>query len=155
MLFISASHKIVTRFKKREILESINKGVTMTVMTLRPDSREVSKKQKLFGRSVGNLRSIIRKQLTELCIQKEELKNLGIDLFVKTYDCPLSYSYIIVDRKSENPLIKMEEQESSRDPHDRESSLAYRSDNSIFYEQHWKELESIENIVDYDCAKDS
>ena len=122
IVFVSVSHEIVTRFKQNEMIKSINNGVKITIMLLDPKSKEVSNKQKLFGRSIGNLSSLINKQLAELCIQKKELRSLGIDLIIKTYDWPLSYSYIIVDPESKNPLIKIEEI-TNKDPELRESSL--------------------------------
>jgi len=155
LLFVSVSHEIIARFKNSEVLESIKSGVKMTVMVLNPDSDEVSKKQKLFGRSVGNLRSVIQKQLIELCIQRKEFKTRGIDLVVKTYDFPLTSSYIIVDPRSENPLIKLEEHTASSNPDDRGSELAYKCDSPTFFEEHWNEVECIENIKDFDCKEGS
>ena len=92
----------------------------------------------------------IKKQLAVLCIQRKEFRSLGIDLIIKTYDWPLSYSYIIVDPESKNPLIKIEEI-TNKNPELRESSLAYRSDNFVFYEEHWKEFQAMQNIRKYIC----
>ena len=155
ILFVSVSHETLARFKKSEILESIKSGVRMTVMVLNPDSAEVPHKQTLFGRSAGDLRSVIQKQIIELCIQRKEFENGGIDLVVKTYDSPLTCSYIVVDPRSENPLIKLEEHTASDDHDDRCGKLAYKCDNPTFYEEHCNEVKCIENTKVYDCKEES
>lgn len=93
IIFVSVSHEVVTRFEEELVIDTIHKGITITVLVLNPNSSHIPFKEKLFGKSVRNLKNKISEILEILCSQKNELQNNNHRLIIKTYDSLLEIQY--------------------------------------------------------------
>lgn len=147
IIFVSTSHEMIARFKNDIIQEAIENDLSITVVVLHPDSTEVKRKQIIF--QITDLSEKIQEALRKLCILKKTVTNTE-KLVIKTYDSEVNYSYIVVDPKSDNALIKIEEL-SGNDPEKRKSYLAYKKDNHKFFSEHWDEIRSLGNLINYEC----
>lgn len=151
ILFVSTSNEFVAKYHKTLIQELINKKIGVTVMVLDPASKEIESKESLFEiTGIRDLSKVIIQSLKEMCFLKRKLREQEEKLIIKTYDSNVKYSYIVVDPHSENAIMKIEELPGDN-PEIRKSYLAYQKDNQEFFQKHWKEINSIQNVENYNC----
>ena len=113
------------------IKKALKKGRKFTFLILDADSKEVEKYSQTFE-NAKNLKNHIDSTLEILCELKKELKNKN-NLTIKTYDSFQKYGIVIIDKDTENALVKVE-QYNFYDPNTRRNRIAYRIDNPDFYE---------------------
>jgi len=131
------------------IKKALKKGRKFTFLILDADSKEVEKYSQTFE-NAKDLKNHIDSTLEILCELKKELKDKN-NLTIKTYDSFQKYGIIIIDKDTENALIKVE-QYNFYDPNTRRNKIAYKVDNPDFYESSWIEYnELLEKSKDYVC----
>jgi hypothetical protein len=151
ILFVSTSHEFATKYNKTLMRKLIENNISLTTWVLDPASDEIKKKESLFEiKDIRDLSKVIDETLKELCKFKSSLGNLHDKLIINTYDSNVKYSYIVIDPRTENAIMKVEELPGDN-PDNRKSSLAYKKDNEKFFQEHWDEIKSIKNIKIYDC----
>ena len=75
----------------------------------------------------------------------------GLYLTIKTYDSFQKYGIIIIDKDTENALVKVE-QYNFDNPNTRRNKIAYKVDNPDFYESSLSEYnELLEKSKEYVC----
>ena len=131
------------------IKKALKKGRKFTFLILDADSKEVEKYSQTFE-NAKDLKNHIDSTLEILCELKKELKDKN-NLTIKTYDLFQKYGIIIIDKDTENALVKVE-QYNFYDPNTRRNKIAYKVDNLDFYESSWIEYnELLEKSKDYVC----
>jgi hypothetical protein len=148
IIFISTSHEIAARFKQDLTRKIIEKGIEIEIMVLNPNSPEVTRKEILF--QINDLAEIIQKSLIKLCRFKTTLKQNNVRLIIKTYDSDVSNSYIVIDPRTDDAVVKIEEL-TGGDPEKRPSSLCYKRDNFRFFEENWKKVKELQKVENYEC----
>ena len=131
------------------IKKALKKGRKFTFLILDVDSKEVEKYCQTFD-NAKDLKNHINSTLENLCELKKELKDKN-NLTIKTYDLFQKYGIIIIDKDTENALVKVE-QYNFDNPNTRRNKIAYKVDNPDFYESSWIEYnELLEKSKDYVC----
>jgi DNA-binding transcriptional regulator GbsR (MarR family) len=131
------------------IKKALKKGRKFTFLILDVDSKEVEKYSQTFE-NAKELKNHINSTLEILCELKNELKDKN-NLTIKTYDLYQKYGIIIIDKDTENSLVKVE-QYNLGNPNTRQNKIAYKVDNPDFYESSWIEYnELLEKSKDYVC----
>lgn len=131
------------------IKKALKKGRKFTFLILDGDSKEVEKYSQTFE-NAKDLKNHINSTLEILCELKKQLKDKN-NLTIKTYDLFQKYGIIIIDKDTENALVKVE-QYNFDNPNTRRNKIAYKVDNPDFYESSWIEYnELLEKSKDYVC----
>ena len=122
------------------IKKALKKGRKFTFLILDADSKEVEKYSQTFE-NAKNLKNHIDSTLEILCELKKELKNKN-NLTIKTYELFQKYSIIIIDKDTENALVKIE-QYNFNNPNTRRNKIVYKVDNPDFYGSSWIEYNEL------------
>ena len=131
------------------IKKALKKGRKFTFLILDVDSKEVDKYSQTFE-NAKDLKNHINSTLEILCKLKKELKDKN-NLTIKTYELFQKYSIIIIDKDTENALVKIE-QYNFDNPNTRRNKIAYKVDNPEFYGSSWiKYNELLEKSKNYFC----
>lgn len=131
------------------IKKALKKGRKFTFLILDVDSKEVDKYSQTFE-NAKDLKNHINSTLEILCELKKELKDKN-NLTIKTYELFRKYSIIIIDKDTENALVKIE-QYNFDNPNTRRNKIAYKVDNPEFYGSSWIEYnELLEKSKNYVC----
>jgi hypothetical protein len=131
------------------IKKALKKGRKFTFLILDVDSKEVDKYSQTFE-NAKDLKNHINSTLEILCELKKELKDKN-NLTIKTYELFQKYSIIIIDKDTENALVKIE-QYNFDNPNTRRNKIAYKVDNPEFYGSSWIEYnELLEKSKNYVC----
>ena len=131
------------------IKKALEKGRKFTFLILDVDSKEVEKYSQTFE-NAKDLKNHIKSTLEILCELKNDLKDKN-NLTIKTYDLFQKYGIIIIDKDTENALVKVE-QYNFDNPNTRRNKIAYKVDNPDFYESSWIEYnELLEKSKNYVC----
>ena len=131
------------------IKKALKKGRKFTFLILDVNSKEVEKYSQTFE-NAKDLKSHINSTLEFLCELKKELKDKN-NLTIKTYDSFQKYGIIIIDKDTENALVKVE-QYNFDNPNTRRNKIVYKVDNPDFYESSLSEYnELLEKSKEYVC----
>jgi hypothetical protein len=138
-------HTITTN--QIEILrETIYRGVRITFLILDLASTHAVNRKEDFHEG-EEVKHHIERSIRVLCEEKKNLPSSFKDnLIIKTYDRKIKHSIMIID----NNLIKIEEHPIGSSPDFRRNSLAFKSDNGPFFQQHLTEYHQIDS-KNYEC----
>ena len=130
------------------IKKALKKGIKFTLLILDANSKEVEK----YSQTLENgkyLKQHINSTLEILCELKKELNK--DNLTIKTYDSFQKHNIIIIDKDTENALVKVEYYNFDN-PKTRPNKITYKVDNPDFYESSLMDYnELLEKSKDYVC----
>jgi hypothetical protein len=127
----------------------LSRKVHLIFLILNPDSTSISIQREIYHGS-EDLKEQIQKSLQILCDLKNKF-NDSVD--IRLYDSISTHSTTIIDR--ENPdeaWIQVESRPVGSDPNSRPIDVAYRKENTGFFNEHLKEYDILfEASKIYDC----
>jgi len=131
------------------IKKALKKGRKFTFLILDVNSKEVDKYIQTLE-NAKDLKNHINSTLEILCELKKELKDKD-NLTIKTYDSFPKHGITLIDKDTENALVKVEYYNFDN-PKTRANKIAYKVDNPDFYESSLTDYnELLEKSKDYIC----
>jgi len=149
--FLALSFEIMIAEYLSLIEDTIRRGVVVTVILLNPNSKYISNLE--AGIVAPNLKRRIQTHLDTLCEEKEILPQGK--LIIKTYDPDRSpvHSIIVLDSKSDDRWIKVEDFKYGQAAKERPSKAAFKSENKDFFQKSYAEYKEFLDIaVEYPCS---